>query len=155
MPLHFPPPVLALTAAVAQRVVGRRAPFSPTATAAASVVLAGSATLVVATFERFRDQDTTYHPIDLSGVSSLVTTGPNAVTRNPMYVGMAGVLVAHALSMRSWRAMLPVAAFVAVIDRTQIRREEEHLRAQFGRAYDDYCAQVPRWVGPVRARTNR
>ena len=76
----------------------------------------------------------------------LVTDGPNALTRNPMYVGMAGVLTAHALVRRGWLPVLPLAAFVAVIDRTQIRPEEAALRELFGEKYDAYCARVPRWL---------
>ena len=79
----------------------------------------------------------------------LVTSGPTAVTRNPMYVGMAGVLVAHAVLRGSWRALLPVAAFMAVMDRVQIPPEEQALAAHFGADYTAYRNQVPRWLGPI------
>ena len=76
----------------------------------------------------------------------LVTTGANAVTRNPMYVGMAGLLVANALRRGSWTALLPVAAFTLVIDRVQIAAEEIALLAHFGADYEAYLAAVPRWI---------
>ena len=57
----------------------------------------------------------------------------------------------RAIARRSWWALLPVAGFVAVIDRTQIRAEEEALRERFGEAYAAYARRVPRWVGPVRS----
>lgn len=76
----------------------------------------------------------------------LVTTGANAVSRNPMYVGMAGLLVANALRRGSWTALLPVVAFTLVIDRVQIAAEEAALLAHFGADYEAYLAAVPRWI---------
>jgi protein-S-isoprenylcysteine O-methyltransferase Ste14 len=76
----------------------------------------------------------------------LVTSGANQVSRNPMYVGMAGVLVAHALWRGSWRALLPAAGFVAYIDRVQVAAEERALHERFGAEYDAYVAAVPRWL---------
>ncbi|WP_107766001.1 methyltransferase family protein [Nocardioides terrigena] len=70
----------------------------------------------------------------------------NAVTRNPMYVGMAGLLVANAVRRGAWAGLLPVAAFVLVIDRLQITAEESALLANFGADYDAYLASVPRWL---------
>ena len=144
----LPPPLLAVGAAVVQR----RLPGSPTppgtgrravaaALTVASVALAGGA-------ERaFRRHETTSLPFRPERASALVTTGSNAVTRNPMYVGMAGLLVAHAVWRGSWSALLPVAAFVGVIDRFQVEVEESALAGLFGVEYDAYRATVPRWLG--------
>jgi protein-S-isoprenylcysteine O-methyltransferase Ste14 len=95
---------------------------------------------------RFRRGGTTVDPIHPDRASALVTTGPNAVSRNPMYVGMAGVLVANAVRRGSVVALLPAAAFVAWIDRLQVAPEEAALRGLFGSDYADYCATVPRWI---------
>jgi protein-S-isoprenylcysteine O-methyltransferase Ste14 len=62
-----------------------------------------------------------------------------------MYVGMAAVLAGHAVR-RGPRALLPLAAFVAYIDRLQIQPEEQALRARFGEEYNAYCRRVRRWV---------
>lgn len=143
-----PPPVLALVAALAQHGLSRGAPPASglrrpaaAAVAAASVALAGGAA------GRFRAQHTTVEPFDPSQASSLVVSGPNSRTRNPMYVGMAGLLVANALRRGSWTGVLPVAGFVAVIDRFQVAAEERALAEKFGSAYTTYCADVPRWLG--------
>jgi protein-S-isoprenylcysteine O-methyltransferase Ste14 len=77
----------------------------------------------------------------------LITTGSNSITRNPMYVGLTGLLVAHAIGHGSWKALLPAAAFVAVIDRVQIEAEESALVEKFGPDYEAYRAATPRWVG--------
>lgn len=76
--------------------------------------------------------------------------GPNAVSRNPMYVGLAGLLVAYAIDRRSLAALGPVAMFVLAIDRLQIPTEEAALRDLFGEDYEAYVRRVPRWLGPRR-----
>lgn len=64
-----------------------------------------------------------------------------------MYAGLAGLLVANAVRLGSWRALLPVAAFTLVIDRLQIAAEESALLVNFGADYEAYRATVPRWLG--------
>ncbi len=111
-------------------------------TAAASAAMAGT------TARGFRRRGTTLDPFDPAQASVLVTTGANSVTRNPMYVGLAGLLVANAIRRGSWAALLPVVGFTLVIDRWQIASEEAALLAKFGADYAAYCGQVPRWLGP-------
>ena len=81
-----------------------------------------------------------------------MVSGANSVTRNPMYVGMAGLLVANAIRLRDWRALLPFAAFVGAIDRFQIAAEEKALAEKFGADYAAYRSAVPRWVGARSVR---
>lgn len=141
-----PPPAYALAGVVTQHFLagdGRAGAFRKLAGAA---VAAASVTLIAGSVQRFRDGGTTVEPFRPEQATALVTSGPNAITRNPMYVGMAGLLGAHALVRGGWLPALPVAAFVAVIDRTQIRPEEAALRELFGQEYETYCAAVPRWL---------
>ena len=58
----------------------------------------------------FRRRRPTVTPADLAKTQTLVLTGPNRLTRNPMYVGMVGLLTAHAILRRSAVAMLPAAS---------------------------------------------
>lgn len=106
----------------------------------ASISLAGAAA------SRFRRSGTTVDPLHPESASVLVTSGANALTRNPMYVGMAGLLVSHAIWRRSWVALAPVAVFVALIDRLQIQAEESALTDTFGAEFDAYRAATPRWL---------
>ena len=64
-----------------------------------------------------------------------------------MYVGLSGLLVANAVRLGAWKALVPVAAFALVIDRLQIPAEEAALLANFGAEYEAYRATVPRWLG--------
>lgn len=151
---HVPPPVIALAAAGVQRALAPArapddAPAVPSrvlALALATGVALGSAGLMGGAVRRFLAAGTTVDPTDPTRASVLVTDGPNALTRNPMYAGLAGLLTAHALARGGWATLLPVAGFVAVVDRVQVRPEEEALRGQFGAAYDDYRRRVRRWV---------
>jgi protein-S-isoprenylcysteine O-methyltransferase Ste14 len=108
---------------------------------------AGSAALAAAAASEFRRRGTTLEPFDPAKASVLVTTGANSVSRNPMYVGLAGLLVANAVRQGSWKALVPVAAFTLLIDRLQIVAEESALLANFGAEYDAYRSTVPRWLG--------
>ncbi len=63
-----------------------------------------------------------------------------------MYVGLAGLLLAHAVWRGSWAALLPLAGFVGFTDRVQIQAEEAALLAKFGAQYDAYRAATPRWI---------
>ena len=105
-----------------------------------------SAAMAGAAASRVRRSGTTLEPFQPAQASVLVTGGANAVSRNPMYVGMAGLVLAHAVWRGSWTALLPWAGFVVVIDRVQIRAEEAALLEKFGDAYRAYQASTPRWI---------
>ncbi|MFT4135005.1 methyltransferase family protein [Microbacterium sp.] len=143
----LPPPVWAAATAAAQLVIVRRR-RATTASATAASLLAGAAGAVAfAAVSEFAHARTTIDPEHPDRASALVTGGPFRFTRNPMYVALTGLLVAHAVYRRSWWALLPAVGFVAVIDRMQIPSEEAALRARFGRRYDRYRSRVPRWLG--------
>ena len=141
-----PPPAYAATGLLAQHLLAGDGRAGRLRKLAGGAVAAGSVALLAGSVRRFRANGTTVEPFRPERSSKLVTSGPNALTRNPMYVGMAGLLGAHALVRRGWLPALPLVAFVAVIDRTQIRPEEAALRQLFGEDYDAYCAAVPRWL---------
>ena len=106
-----------------------------------SALIAGAAAI------RFRRFGTTVEPLHPDRASVLVTTGANSISRNPMYVGMAGLLVANGIRRGSWTALVPVAGFVVIIDRLQIEAEESALLEKFGAEYEAYRAASPRWLG--------
>jgi protein-S-isoprenylcysteine O-methyltransferase Ste14 len=144
-----PPPLLAIAAGLTQSALTKGAHPPPASRAAVAVAVAtASGTLAAVAAGQFRRQGTTLEPINPALASVLVTTGANSVSRNPMYVGLAGLLTANAWRLGSWKALLPVAAFILVIDRLQIPAEESALLANFGADYEAYRATVPRWLGP-------
>lgn len=143
----IPPPAVAFAAVLAQRALSRHPRPPTTARTAGAVTLSvASLSMAAASARRFLDSGTTLEPFHPDHASALVTSGVNAVTRNPMYVGLAGLVLAHAVWRGSWAGLLPLAAYVAFIDRAQIAAEETALREKFGAAYADYLASTPRWL---------
>ena len=94
-------------------------------------------------FRRFR---TTINPLAPERSSALVTTGIYRITRNPMYVGMALLLLAWAVYLSAWLPLLGPLVFVLYITRFQILPEERILQQRFGDAFLSYTTQVRRWL---------
>lgn len=145
--MRIPPPILGLGAGLAQRALTKDAPpVTPTRKVAAVATAATASTLMGSALREFRASSTTVDPLHPDRASALVTSGPFRFTRNPMYVGMAGLVAAHAFLRGSPKAVLPLAAFVAVIDRIQIPPEEAAMTSLFGADYEAYRARTPRWL---------
>jgi protein-S-isoprenylcysteine O-methyltransferase Ste14 len=79
-------------------------------------------------------------------VSSLITTGIYRFTRNPMYLGMAAVLLGCALTVGVVSALLVPVVFVVIIEARFIRPEEQMLRELFPEEFPAYCRRVRRWI---------
>jgi protein-S-isoprenylcysteine O-methyltransferase Ste14 len=94
----------------------------------------------------FRRARTTVNPLHPERASAVVTAGIYRVTRNPMYLGMALLLVAWGTWLGTPLTLAAVPAFVAYITRFQILPEERALRAHFGPPYEAYCRTVRRWL---------
>lgn len=78
--------------------------------------------------------------------SHLVTQGPFRFSRNPIYVANLLLIIGMGcVSMNGWFALLaPVDALLTHF--LAVRREENHLLANFGFQYETYCSKVRRWV---------
>jgi len=82
----------------------------------------------------------------------LVTNGPYAYVRHPIYAGFAALIIATGLALATWMGLLAGALVYGVGTAVRIRSEEAVLRATFGNAYDAYAARVPAVVPRLRAR---
>ena len=78
--------------------------------------------------------------------SALVTSGPYRLSRNPIYLGMALLLLGFWLWLGSLSPGLVLPGFVIAIERRFIRREEAHLEERFGASFRSYRASVRRWL---------
>jgi protein-S-isoprenylcysteine O-methyltransferase Ste14 len=76
----------------------------------------------------------------------LVTSGPFALVRHPIYLGMLLFLLSLAAATGHERALVLAVPVFAVGTLVRIRSEEALLRAQFGDAYQDYAARVKRFI---------
>jgi protein-S-isoprenylcysteine O-methyltransferase Ste14 len=86
---------------------------------------------------------------------SLVTTGPYAMSRNPLYLGsfMIGCGLA-AMSGRLWLLVAFAVVFIASYYFI-IRWEEGRLAGQFGKEYGKYMNAVPRLFPGLRSARER
>ncbi len=79
----------------------------------------------------------------------LVTSGPYAVSRNPMYLGHLIFTAGLALTCRSAVGGL-LAVGSALWFQQRVREDERRLARAFGAPYRDYLRQVPRWLPSLR-----
>jgi protein-S-isoprenylcysteine O-methyltransferase Ste14 len=146
--VHFPPPLLYVGAVLGGWLLDRAWPLSIGAGAERTVLawmlvagwalLAGSA---IGLFRRKRTSMITFRP-----AGALVTSGPYAFTRNPMYVSLALLTIAFALFLNSWWiAILLIPALLAVQQMVMVP-EERYLRRRFGAEYEAYMLRVRRWL---------
>jgi protein-S-isoprenylcysteine O-methyltransferase Ste14 len=75
----------------------------------------------------------------------LVTGGPYALSRNPLYVGEVLGAWSVYLPTMSWAALLALAVNVTLL-LVRVRAEERVLAGTFGDEYVDYCRRVPRFL---------
>ena len=102
--------------------------------------------LDVAGLVHFLKARTTVNPLDPTAATRLVTGGLYRFTRNPMYLGLALLLLAWGIFLANAAALLGVPAFILYMNRFQIAPEERALEARFGAEYSRYCARVRRWI---------
>jgi protein-S-isoprenylcysteine O-methyltransferase Ste14 len=77
---------------------------------------------------------------------ALVVDGVFQISRNPMYLGMALVLVGAALVFGSAPALAVTPVFVGCIDGIFVTMEEQILMQEFGDEYEVYRNRVRRWI---------
>ena len=92
----------------------------------------------------FKEKGTSVKPFEPS--TALVTNGPFAFTRHPMYLGMLLILAGVALCLGSLSPWLVVPAFLWQITRRFVLAEEAKLEATFGETYREYKRRVRRWL---------
>lgn len=94
----------------------------------------------------FRRASTTVNPLKPETSAVLVDTGVYAFTRNPMYLGMALVLLAWGVFLSSLWSLLGPLLFAGYITRFQIVPEERALEGLFGADFVAYKTRVRRWL---------
>ncbi|MBV8491588.1 MAG: isoprenylcysteine carboxylmethyltransferase family protein [Candidatus Eremiobacteraeota bacterium] len=81
----------------------------------------------------------------------LVTAGPYAYVRNPLYVGNFVTAAGFAIAFTGknhpaarWSLVLGTLGTMAAVYSIIVPHEERFLREKFGEAFDRYCERVPR-----------
>ncbi|WP_377289260.1 methyltransferase family protein [Rhizobium sp. SG2393] len=76
----------------------------------------------------------------------LVTCGPFALTRNPIYLGYTLLLAGVGLiDGNAWCFVMAI-LFVALTSLYAIHQEEQHLLSRFGIDFERYSRRTARWI---------
>lgn len=78
--------------------------------------------------------------------SFLVTEGPFAFSRNPIYLGDLMIAAGAAIILSSLSSFFVPILFFVVLNNFVIPLEEKRLAQIFGEAYDKYKNRVHRWL---------
>ncbi len=150
-PNTFPwPPVIYATAILAGALFGYVLP-TPWPSPPLSDFLFGIGFLIIAialaidfaAMRLMHRQKTTIMPN--KAAEHLVSTGPFAVSRNPIYLANTMLTIGAGL-MAGIIWFLPLAFIAAfVTQKLAIEREESHLSAKFGKNWSAYARKVRRW----------
>lgn len=76
----------------------------------------------------------------------LVTQGPYSVVRNPIYLGMFGLLLSTCLAYSRWWNGLAAVVLFLIGNHIRIRTEEQLLHETFGDQFDEYAQRVPAFI---------
>ena len=109
-------------------------------------LIIGFVIIFLATKE-FKKSETTVNPMKPETSTRLVTSGVFKYTRNPMYLGLASILLASCFYFSSLLGIIVyVPLFIFYITVFQIIPEEESMKTIFNDEYLDYCSKVRRWI---------
>jgi protein-S-isoprenylcysteine O-methyltransferase Ste14 len=84
--------------------------------------------------------------IELDPPRVFVATGPYRWVRNPVVISLLVTWAGQAVYFASIGLAALVALGIVIGHYQATRIEEPRLRLRFGRAYEDYCQKVPRWL---------
>ncbi len=138
------PPLWLLGTLAAQYLLARFLPLL-------SFDLPGGPILVIAGFAlifwsaiHFRRAQTPIHP--RRKPTTLITDGPFAFSRNPIYLGMALIAAGWAIRLGALSALLMVPIFMLIIQRRFIVGEEFHIDRALGEEWRSYTSRTRRWL---------
>ena len=147
----IPPPIVGLVFSVLIWAISKAIPTTPMSTeqqsllAAVILLLAGFG-FAISGMVSFRAASTTVNPLQPDQASALVTSGVYRITRNPMYIGLATVLIGWSTFLGAPLGLVGVVGFMAYIQHFQIIPEEQALVRLFGAEFEAYQASVRRWL---------
>ena len=85
-------------------------------------------------------------PAPIAPTKKLVVEGLHRYVRNPMYIGVATIVLGQAVLFQSWHVVEYLAVVLVIVQFFVLFYEEPTLTRQFGREYEEYKKRVPRWI---------
>jgi protein-S-isoprenylcysteine O-methyltransferase Ste14 len=107
--------------------------------------MVGDLSIIVAmwiAYRVFKENSYGSATVEIAQNQKIISTGPYAIVRNPMYSGAALYFVATSLALGSYWGLIPAA--LVILGFVWRLFDEEKLLAQSLPGYTDYCAKV-RW----------
>ena len=111
---------------------------------AALGLLFAAIALLIGAFVVFRRARTPVEP--WKQTRAIVTAGPYAFTRNPIYLAFLLIQLAYAIARPNLWAVLLLPLTIAALQWAVIEREERYLERLFGDEYRAYRERVRRWL---------
>jgi protein-S-isoprenylcysteine O-methyltransferase Ste14 len=143
------PPIWLLLHGLAAWAVARWDPLGLTfggawADLAAGLLIGGGLLVILVAVAQMRQARTAVMP--RREASALVTNGAFGRSRNPIYLGMALILLGWVLRLGQPLALPLFPIFVWIIERRFIDPEEEALARRFPAAWSRYAQATRRWL---------
>jgi len=112
--------------------------------AGVAAILVGATILIWCIADFARVGRGTLAPVDPP--KELVARGLYRYVRNPMYVGVAVVLLGESALFRSTSLLVYAGIWFVIVNLFVMLYEEPTLRARFGESYEQYRRSVGRWI---------
>jgi protein-S-isoprenylcysteine O-methyltransferase Ste14 len=149
--VKFPPPILFVFGALIGWQLHRMYPL-PIVASGSSAVTSGIGWISLAVgfllslwgVLTFRLAGTAIVP--LAPATHIVNSGPYRFSRNPMYVGMAVMLLGGSVLANNFWMLLTLPLVLLLLYRFVIRREEAYLMSAFPAEYGAYQSRVRRFL---------
>jgi protein-S-isoprenylcysteine O-methyltransferase Ste14 len=149
--VKFPPPILFALGALIGWALHRMYPLPIVASGRSQVTSGIGWAGLVAGFVfalwgllTFRRAGTAIVPV--SPATRIVDSGPYRFSRNPMYVGMAVMLLGGSILANNFWMLLTLPLALLLLYRFVIRREEAYLISAFPAEYGGYRSRVRRFL---------
>ena len=92
----------------------------------------------------FKKKQTTVKPHEMPNF--FISSGPFRISRHPMYLGMALILLGVAVFLGSLITFVFPIIFVIIMEKLFIPIEEKNLEKKFGNKYIAYKKRVRKWI---------
>jgi protein-S-isoprenylcysteine O-methyltransferase Ste14 len=109
-----------------------------------SLLILASISLVAWSARTFKRAGTPVRPV--APAIAVVTEGPYRFSRNPMYLGMAGILVGAGMVAANWVFFAAAPTFVLLVHFGVVLPEERYMESLHGDAYRRLKTKVRRWL---------
>jgi protein-S-isoprenylcysteine O-methyltransferase Ste14 len=85
-------------------------------------------------------------PAPIAPTQNLVVTGLYRYVRNPIYVAVVAVILGQGILFGDWRLLIYGGLMWLAFHAFVLAYEEPVLTESFGARYEDFRANVPRWI---------